>query len=120
MIPAAGLAIVVAIIDVNAGAMSEEEKLRARVITRAGELGLWWLEIPDSRKLAHRGWPDLVLIGPGGVLFRELKATEGSLSEWQLYVLRSLERAGADTGIWRPWDWATGLIERQLLALTRA
>jgi len=51
------------------------------------------------------GWPDLTIYGRGGVLFVELKTEKGEPSDKQVECLGDLERAGAETHIWRPSDW---------------
>lgn len=53
----------------------------------------------------NKGFPDLVIVGPAGVLFRELKAANGKLSPEQTTWLDMLDLAGADAGVWRPVDW---------------
>lgn len=63
------------------------------------------------------GWPDLVLWKPGpggGVLFRELKATRGVLSDKQEALLDELRRSGADAKCWWPAALHSGEIERTL------
>ncbi len=69
-----------------------------------------------------KGWPDLVLVGPGGVLFRELKSARGAASVEQRLWLNVLALAGQDTGVWRPDDLQSGriLAEMQALRATRA
>ena len=56
----------------------------------------------------HKGFPDLVIVGPAGVLFRELKNATNKLSPEQVSWLHTLDLAGADAGVWRPEDWARG------------
>lgn len=63
-----------------------------------------------------KGWPDLVLVGRGRVLFRELKAVGGRASKAQLMWGVSLRAAGADYGVWTPVEWLTGQIEEELAA----
>jgi len=94
-----------------------EGVLQRQVEQLCGDLKLWYHHVHDSRASSGAGWPDLVIIGPGGVIFRELKGPEGSMSPWQIYVLRSLARAGCDAGTWRPEDWVSGLIRDTLEAL---
>ena len=63
---------------------------------------------PDSRALmagCARGWPDLVLAGPNGVLFREVKGSNDRLSPAQMEWGAVLLGAGLDWGRWRPDDW---------------
>lgn len=64
-----------------------------------------------------KGFPDLVIVGPGGVLFRELKSDIGRLSPEQKMWMYKLNEAGADFGRWRPADLHSGRIERELRAL---
>ena len=52
-----------------------------------------------------KGFPDLVIIGPRGVLYRELKGPRGSLSTEQDAWLAALTDAGQDAGVWRETDW---------------
>jgi hypothetical protein len=65
------------------------------------------------------GWPDLVIVGPGGVIYRELKTDRGRISPVQADWLVALVDAGQDAGTWRPEDLASRRIERELLALRR-
>lgn len=67
-----------------------------------------------------KGFPDCVLVGPGGVLFRELKSGDGRLSPEQTVWLSALAGAGADAGVWRPADLREGRIEAQIRAIRRA
>jgi hypothetical protein len=58
----------------------------------------------DSRR-SERGYPDLTIAGPRGVIFRELKSSTGRLSPDQRRWLDRLTEAGADAGVWRPDAW---------------
>ena len=58
------------------------------------------------------GWPDLVLIRGGAILFRELKTERGRLSGPQAEMLTRLRDAGQDVGVWRPRDWER--VQREL------
>ncbi len=58
----------------------------------------------DSRR-SERGFPDLVVVGPHGVIFRELKADRGRLTPEQVRWLDMLTEAGADADVWRPDLW---------------
>jgi hypothetical protein len=51
------------------------------------------------------GWPDLTIMRPPRIIFRELKAEKGTLSLAQKSVLDGLERCCLDVGVWRPSDW---------------
>lgn len=64
----------------------------------------------------HKGFPDLVLARRGRVIFAELKAGRGQLSEDQVLWRDAMEggQAAEYAGwkLWRPEDWAE--IERIL------
>lgn len=61
------------------------------------------------------GFPDLVIAGPGGVAFVELKSGKGRLSADQKQWLNDLAEAGMETHVWRPDDFphrVTPVLER--------
>lgn len=60
------------------------------------------------------GWPDWVIIGPNGVLFRELKSQQGTLSVDQRHVGSMLGRQGLNWAVWRPQHLHDGTIQNQL------
>jgi hypothetical protein len=53
------------------------------------------------------GFPDIVAVRDERVLFVELKAEKGRLSDEQGHWLAALGFAGADVHCWRPSDWPT-------------
>lgn len=65
------------------------------------------------------GFPDLVIVGRSGVLFRELKTAKGRVSVAQREWLDALNAAGMDADVWRPADLASGRIANELTALRR-
>jgi hypothetical protein len=69
----------------------------------------------DSRR-SPSGFPDLVLVGRRGLLFRELKRETAQPTAKQREWLDSLAAVGADTGLWRPSDLTSGRILRELRA----
>lgn len=71
----------------------------------------------DSRR-SEPGFPDSVICGPGGVIFRELKRQDGHLSAPQQRWLDALTQAGADAAVWRPSQLLDGFIEDVLRGLT--
>lgn len=60
------------------------------------------------------GFPDSVIVGPRGVLFRELKSDTGRPSAEQTTWLRQLQAAGADADVWTPQDKRSGRILNEL------
>ncbi len=66
------------------------------------------------------GFPDLVLARRGVVIFAELKTKTGRLRPEQIEWLKSLALAGWEedspvrTYIWRPDDWFSGRIQKEL------
>lgn len=78
--------------------------------------GLWWYHVTDSR-MDKAGFPDLVIIGRHGGLFRELKKTTGKPSDAQLDVGDRMRTAGLDWDVWKPADLRSGRIKRELEAI---
>lgn len=79
----------------------KESELQRKVIETCNWLGLRHYHTFDSRKSAA-GFPDLVIVGPLGVLFVELKSDKGLVSPQQEAWVADLERAGAEAFIIRP------------------
>jgi hypothetical protein len=77
--------------------------------------GRWHTAVAGDGK----GFPDLVLVGSGGILFRELKTDKGRLKPEQVTWLRILKAAPADAEIWRPADLHSGRIEAELRAIRK-
>lgn len=57
----------------------------------------------DSRR-SEPGFPDLVLVRAGELIFAELKTDEGKVTPAQREWLQALSSTGAETHIWRPAD----------------
>jgi hypothetical protein len=66
------------------------------------------------RVMLARGWPDVVVTGPGGVLFRKLLDQYGQPGDHSRVMLGYLSAGYADAGIWRPRHLHDGTIEAQL------
>lgn len=66
----------------------------------------------DSRGSWSPGFPDLIIAGPGGVIFREVKSHQGRLAKSQWDWGNRLLEAGADWGVWRPGDWPENITEQ--------
>lgn len=60
------------------------------------------------------GFPDLVLVGRGRVLFVELKSQVGVMSAPQKKWREALQEVGAEHYLWRPEEWLNGTIEAVL------
>lgn len=65
------------------------------------------------------GFVDLVIVGPGGVLFWELKSATGQLSAEQNKWLIALSRAGAKAWLIRPQHLRNGTVEAALKRLAK-
>ena len=70
----------------------------------------------DSRK-SPEGFPDWVICGHGGVLYRELKREGKDPTPKQQRWLDWLQAAGQDAGVWRPADQVSGRIAREIAAV---
>jgi len=77
---------------------------------------LLWYHTHDSRR-SPSGFPDLVTVGPWGILYRELKKEKGRLTKPQQEWLNGLSSAGANAGVWRPSALLSGQIARELAAI---
>jgi hypothetical protein len=100
--------------------MSEDrgrDSLDARIRRFCDDLGLLRYHTHDARR-SPRGYPDLTICGPGGVLFRELKTQRGKVTAEQREWLDALTAAGADAGVWRPIHLVTGQVARELTAIS--
>lgn len=96
----------------EADAMSEAT-LQTRVEALARELGYLAYHTHNSRR-SQPGFPDLVLVRRGRIVWRELKTTRGKPSADQKKWLAALAAANADVGIWRPLDLLNETILRHL------
>jgi len=92
-----------------------ESDLRENVRAACKVMGLEYYFTYDSRR-SPLGFPDFTIWG-ASVIFRELKTSKGRLTDRQKAVGQSLLAAGADWAVWRPEDWANGVIQSQLQAL---
>ncbi len=64
------------------------------------------------------GFPDDFIVGPGGILVRELKRQTENPSSAQEEWLLGLADHGLNVGVWRPSDLLCGLIVEQLTAIS--
>lgn len=79
------------------------------------QTGRWVTPVQGDGK----GFPDCVFVGLSGSLLRELKSERGSLSPEQKQWLGWLKAAGLDADVWRPRDWHSGRIQKELRAISR-
>jgi hypothetical protein len=74
----------------------------------------------SQRGADNAGFPDLMLVGPGGVLYRELKTENGKyrgLRSAQTTWKYRLQAARQDWAIWTPADLDAGRVDDALAAL---
>ena len=80
-----------------------EKDFLAQVVRLARLLGWLAYHTHDSRRSAA-GFPDLVLVRPGRLLFAELKV-RSTLTTDQEAWLAALAAAGAEVFVWTPDQW---------------
>jgi hypothetical protein len=97
-----------------------ETELKRLVAELCSELGLHHHVRPSYRSapslrdnLSVPGFPYSVIVGTA-ILFRELKNRDDWPDRAQRAWGSRITRAGGDWAIWRPADWHSGLIRRQL------
>lgn len=113
-----------------AGRPHAEAPFTRAVLQLGRRLGLLMHWCPDSRRCeGDPGFPDVTAVGPGGVMFAELKLADADTTaeqdRWALMLLeRSSQCAGYDCSgrgvfyrLWRPADLAAGTIEKELRQL---
>ena len=74
-----------------------------------------WHHETDSRR-SKKGFPDLVISGPGGTIFAELKAQRGKITPDQQAWIDSINNSGGECWVWRPSHWPDVLHRLRLLA----
>lgn len=104
--------------DPDAFLPSSEKGFQNIVVAMAKRRGLLVYHTHDSRR-SQPGFPDLVIVGPGGLIFRELKSPTGKATFDQMQWLQTLAATGADAGLWRPANLRDGLIEKTLARLCK-
>jgi hypothetical protein len=81
-----------------------EAQFQKRITDYCDLLGLKWHHETDSRK-SKKGFPDLVIAGRGGVIFAELKAQKGRVTNAQADWIGAVLLGGGRAYVWRPSDW---------------
>lgn len=99
-----------------AAAMSEAELMEA-IRAMCTDLGLHAFHPADSRRSWGPGFPDLVIAGIGGTIFRECKTETGSLSPEQRRWGYVLTASGQRWAVWRPRHLYDGTIGSELAAV---
>lgn len=82
-----------------------EAQFQSRVTDYCDLRRLRWFHSGDSRRDSCAGFPDLVICGPGGVVFLELKRESGRVKPEQQAWLDALRNAGQDALVVRPSHW---------------
>ena len=100
----------------QAAAMSEDE-LEEQIRDACKKLGILRFHVRYS-KGTTAGLPDDILIGPRGILWRECKNQVNSLTPAQVKTGEALMVIGQDWATWRPGDWFSGRIRRELAAIS--
>lgn len=100
-----------------AAAMSEAE-LEENIRDTCKKLGILRFHVRIS-KGTTAGLPDDILIGPRGILWRECKNATYKPTPAQVKTGEALTAVGQDFAIWRPADWYSGRIVRELRGISR-
>lgn len=106
-------------VNVTAASRMSEAELQESVRALCRQFGLLYYHAHDSRR-SPAGFPDVVAVGPGGVLWAELKSQRGTLTAEQRRWGSRLTRAGQSWYVLRPVDLTGGTVRRLLLALAVA
>jgi hypothetical protein len=96
-----------------------EDQLQVAVIDLCRRLKLLVHHNFDSRRSIGKGFPDIVAVGPGGQVWRELKNSVLAPTPEQMQWLGVLDQGGADAGLWRPEHWHNGEIQTTLQRLAK-
>lgn len=105
-----------------------ESELTTEVIRLCGKYSALWHHCPDSRRCeGSTGFPDLVIAGPGGVIFAECKSDGGETTAEQdnwAFILTTtalyskLQRLQHVYYLWRPQNLESGEIEQLIRLIT--
>ena len=96
-----------------------EKQLSQCIVDLAQLLG--WRSYRTWRSLhSPAGFPDLVMVRKGQLIFAELKSDKGRLTPAQQEWLDALHEVGdyndsVRTYLWRPADWFAGRVDEALL-----
>jgi hypothetical protein len=96
--------------------MSEAE-LEEQIRDACTKLGVLRFHVRIS-KGTTAGLPDDILIGPRGILWRECKNQTYDPTPAQVKTGQALTAIGQDFAIWRPEDWFSGRVARELAGIS--
>lgn len=102
--------------DVLAATMTEAQ-LEEHVRALCRGLGILRFHVRHAKGMTH-GFPDDVLVGSRGVLWRELKTQRGKATPAQEKVGEALLALGQDWDLWRPEDLLSNRIARELASIS--
>ena len=94
-----------------------EAQLEEGIRALCTDLGIVRFHVRDSRGMTP-GFPDDLLVGPRGLLWRENKTQKGKLTAAQTEVGEALTRLGYDWACWRPDDLLSGRVAAELVAIS--
>lgn len=83
---------------------ASEKEFQHSVVDLA-KIGGWLVHHGTASSRTDNGFPDLVLIWKGCVIYAELKAEDGELTPEQEIWREWLENAGQAYFLWKPTDW---------------
>lgn len=92
-----------------------EDQFQARITDTCERFHLKWHHETDSRR-TRRGWPDLFICGPGGILVLELKGPRTAVTPEQAQWIVALGDAGVVAYVARPADWDRVLADLRRIA----
>lgn len=93
---------------------ADEDAFQSAVVEAAKMHRCLCYHTHDSRR-SEKGFPDLVIVGRRGILYRELKMLRKQTTPEQEKWLTRLNAVGQSAAVWRPEHWPT-----QILAEIRA
>jgi hypothetical protein len=101
--------------------MSVESEQLHQVAEWAQRYGVLWHHCGNTRLcVGDPGLPDVVMAGPGGLLFGECKSNAMSVTPdqrtWQ-WMLRATGRT--DVGVWLPSSFREGIVETQIRLISQ-
>jgi hypothetical protein len=102
--------------DPRAAAMTEAQLMEA-IRAMVKDLNLLAYHAHDGRRSWGPGFPDLVIVGRGGCIWRECKTESGSLAPEQRQWGDALRAVGQRWSVWRPRHLLDGSIGRELACI---